>query len=292
MGDGAASGSIALARENDLTDDRLRETYKDIKHGFRVPIVVETFQAWAAVPRFLELLWRRLRPNVLSLAFIDGSRGLSAMVDRTVAAWPIGDDAATLRGRGVGETDLRHMRAISDMFFIMDHKLIVLAQAVRLALDGEDIGGAGIHNEADEREHKEPDFRGLALPLIGERDAAFRARSIFEALKATVALSFVPCEYRAMARYPDWLDVWWIGFKAEAARQHYRTLRDDVTREAVERARQLPYRVRLGADIMLNYKIADADRRKLIDVTRALCDILSTLCVSVAIARRGLTLQS
>jgi len=288
MSDAAAPQTIALVRENDVDDDRLRETYKDIKHGFRVPIVVETIQAWAAVPRFLELVWRRLRPNVLSLAFIDGSRSLGATVDRTLAAWPVGDDAATLRSRGVGETDLRHMREIVEMFFVMDHKLIVLAHAVRLALDGEDIGGAGVHNEAGEREHEEPDYRGLALPLTEERDAAFRVRSIFESLKSAAALPYVPSEYRAIARYPDWLEVWWNGCKAEMARPRYRTLRDESMRTAVELARRLPYRVRLGADIMLNYKIADADRRRLIEVTRTLCDALSALCVSVAMARRGL----
>jgi len=289
MSDGPAA-SIALIREADVGDDRLRDTYRDIKHGFRVPLVEEPFQAWAAMPRFLELVWRRLRPNILSSAFIDNARSLAEAADRAIAAWPIGDHAAALRGRGVGETDIRRMREIAGLFWSLDHKLIIVVHAVRLALEGEDIGGAGVREipQPDDERRDEKDFRGTPVTLVDERDAPFRARTILDALKAASNLSFVPSEYRAMAAFPDWIDVWWSECRQELSKPRYVALRDELALGAIERARLLPYRVRFSPDVMAGYKIMESDRRRLIDVTRALCDAFPGLCVNVSVARRGL----
>ena len=276
-----------LLAESEAQDDRLKETFRDIKGSFKVPIVAEAFQAWAAVPHFLEVVWRRLRPNVLADPFIASAHSLRDVTERAVAAWPMGDHVSHLRARNVGDTDVSRMRDVGKMFCSLDHKVAIVAHSIRLALEGEDIG-SGASGVTAERAPEETDFRGLPVVLVDERDAPFRVRAIYDALKKALALPFVPSDYRAMAAYPDWLDVWYRESKGEFEHPRYGSLRDDLTAGALDRARQIPYRIRLSPDTLATYRIDDRDRRRLLDATRTICGVMPQLCINMAIALRGL----
>ena len=44
-------------------DEKVIEVNRDLKRSLRVPVVPSLFQAYAAWPRFLDAVWRRLRPS-------------------------------------------------------------------------------------------------------------------------------------------------------------------------------------------------------------------------------------
>src|SRR5579864_6804400 len=203
--------TIGLVRENDVADEHVRETYRDVKESLRLPLVDVMFQAYATVPRFLEFTWRRLRPSVLAMPFIERAAEIGAHADRGTSAWSIGDHAGELRARNVSEADLRKMRELADMFHQVNPKLAVIAQAVRLALAGEAIGGGGSTGPPlpFDRERTPHDFRGIPVQLAEEREAPLRVRTIYEEIKSATGVGFLETEYRAMGAFPDWLEVFW-----------------------------------------------------------------------------------
>jgi hypothetical protein len=282
--------TIPLVRESDASDERVREAFRDIKATLRVPLVSQIFQAWATVPRFLDYTWRRFRPNVLAASFIEQSRRISGLAARVVSAWPGDDHGAALRERNVSEADMLRMREISGMFNDLDCKLLAIAHAVRLALGGTQIGGGGISGpqHGGDKDRLSRDHRGLSLSLVDERDAPPRIRTVLEDIKSSLGLSLMPSEYRAIAAFPDWLEIWWKDCKASLNAPRYASLLREVDEAGVEAARALPYRLNLSDELLLRSEVTSDDRARISRINDAFCEMLPGLVITMAVANRGL----
>lgn len=273
--------AVSLVREADASDERIKEAYRDIKESLRVSLVDAMFQAYASSPKFLDYAWRRLRPSMLAPPFIEQSRKLGDIADAGVATWPISDHAAALHSRNYGEADLRKLREIVELFHTVNPKLLIIANALRIALTGEPIGGGGVVRPANhvDRDKLVRDFRGLQVPIADERESPLRVRTTFEDIQRNTGLSFVSTEYRAMGAYPDWLDVFWTDIRPLASDVRRRDLCSRIDRAAQDAARQLPYPLYLKA----------AAFPEMVQVNDVFCALLPGLLVDTAIARRGLS---
>ncbi len=281
--------SIVLIRESEATDERAREAFRDIKNALRVPMVHLIFQAWAAFPRFLEVVWRRLRPSVLSPQFDELASRINARVRQGTQDWPIADHAALLRARAVSEADITRMREIVELFARANPKLEILASAVDVALTGASVGGVGTKGPHREEERERPkEFRGIRFALVEERDAPPRVRSIYDDMKETLGLPFIETEYRAMASYPDWLEVWWKDCKPRAQEPRYRELATDLARTGAQCAHALPHRLYLSEQLIASCDLDESKLAELERVNRAFVQLLPGLIINMEIARRGL----
>jgi len=272
--------NISLVREPEVSDERVKEAYRDLKESLRVSFVDAMFQAYAATPKFLDYAWRRLRPSMLSSPFIEQGRRVAGIADDGVAAWPISDHAAELRARNYGDADLRRLREIVELFHGVLPKLAIVSQALRVALGGEPVGGGGISHPPlhDDRDRLVRDFRGLQVPMADEREAPLRVRNAFDEMQRAAGLSFVSTTHRALGAYPDWLDVFWSDMKPMLADVRRRDLCNKVDEAAQEAAQQLPY--------PLNLPDHEFDAMK--PVNDVFCCLLPGLIVDIAVARRGL----
>jgi hypothetical protein len=280
---------IPLVRETEATDERAREAFRDIKSALRVPLVNLIFQAWAAYPRFLDITWRRLRPSVLTIEFSELAGAINAKVREGTDSWPIADHADLLRTRSVGENELQRMREIVDLFTEVNPKLAILANAVDMALNRIPVGGVGTKGPHREEERERPkEFRGVRFSLIEERDAPPRVRSIYEDMKITLGLPFIETEYRAMASYPDWLEVWWKDCKPLTQDEQYQALGADIAKSAVEAAKLLPHRLYLSDDLIESCGIDETKRTELRRSNGTFVRLLPGLIMNLEIARRGL----
>ncbi|MBC5825718.1 MAG: hypothetical protein GIW99_05790 [Candidatus Eremiobacteraeota bacterium] len=282
--------TIALVREEDDKDQRVKEVYRDIKESLRIPFVNVLFQAYAAVPRFLDFTWRRLRPSMLSLRFVDQATSIGSLADRGVGVWNIADHAAELRARNIGEADIRKMREIVDLFHQVDPRLLVIAVAVRLALAGEEVGGAGSSGPPsdEDKEKVGTDFRGINVSKTDERDAPLRVRTILEEIKTSAGLPFVNNDYRAMAAWPDWLEVWWRDCRPVMCDDRYWGLCRELTEAAHQAALMLPHQLNLASDLLDQYGVSAQERQRVAAVNLVFCETLPGLILNMAIARRGL----
>ena len=282
--------SIPMVREPDAVDERVREAYRDIKASLRVPIVGSLFQAYAAVPRFLDYTWRRLRPNVLSKPFVNHARAIGDMAEGSAAVWPIGDHCTELRARNTGEGDLVRMREIAAMLVDMDPKLLVIAQAVRLAMSGAQVGGGGTgsHQFSGDEDRLARDYRGLSVPVIEERDAPLRVRTVYEEIKSVTGMPFVSLDFRAMAAFPEWFEIWWRHAKPALQSPRYATLRREVEDAAVNAARLLPYTLNLRDEALARAEISVDERARIARVNDVFCEMLPGVVIGTALAHRGL----
>lgn len=272
--------SIPLVREPEVSDDRVKEAYRDFKESMRVSFVDSMFQAYAATPKFLDYAWRRLRPSMLSAPFVEQGRRVAAVADDGVAGWPIADHAAELRARNYGDADLRKLREIVEIFHGLLPKLAIVSQALRVALGGEPIGGGGVSHppQHDDRDRLVPDFRGLKVPMADEHEAPLRVRNAFDEMQRAAGLSFVSTAHRALGAYPDWLDVVWSDVRPMLADVRRRDLCNKVDAAAQEAAQHLPY--------PLNMPEGEFDA--MTSINDAFCSLSPGLIVDIAVARRGL----
>ena len=280
---------IPLVRESETTDERAREAFRDVRSALRIPVATLLFQAWAVYPKFLDVTWRRLRPSVLSDDFARLAGRLEQSVREGALAWAIADHAAALRARSLGEAEIARMRELVELFTNVNPKLAILAAAVATALDGKAIGGVGTKGPHRERERAQPqEFRGVRVVLIEERDAPPRVRAIYDDMKSTLGLSFIETEYRAMASYPDWLEVWWRDCRPVCESDGYRTLGAELARAAASAATMLPHRLLLSESLLESCELEGEQLTGLQRTTAMFAQTLPGLMVNVEIARRGL----
>ena len=282
--------TIPLVRESEASDDRVKEAFRDVKELLRVSVVSVVFQAYAAVPRFLDYAWRRLRPNMLTPPFVERSKKIGLLAEQGIGAWRVHDHAADLLARNVSETEIRRMRELCALFFQTNPKLLVIANAVRLALAGEVVGGvgsAGLPQEYD-KEKLARDFRGVAVQLVEEKEAPLRVRTAYEELKRASGLPFVPTDYRAMGAHPDWLELWWRDCKPLLVDERYRALCERIAEEATDAARHLPYLLDLSAESLERHGVDAQARLSIGGRNQTFCHFLPGLVVNIAVARRGL----
>lgn len=281
--------SIPLVRESEATDERVREAFRDIKNALRVPIVTLLFQAWAVVPRFLDLTWRRLRPNVLTVEFAELAAKIGGQVRTKSATWQVADHAAQLRSRAVSDAEIVRMREVVELFAAVNPKLAILAIAVEAALAGQPTGGIGSGGPHREEERERPrEFRGVRFSLVEEREAPPRVRAIYEDMRSTLQLPFIETEYKAMASYPDWLEVWWRDCKPKVAEPAYGQLAREINAGVIEASRSLPHGLFLSEDLLASHDIDEAKRADLRRITATFVRLLPGLIINVELARRGL----
>jgi Halocarboxylic acid dehydrogenase DehI len=271
--------AVTFVREADASDERVKEAFRDVKSSLRVSYVDSLFLAYAVNARFLDYTWRRLRPSMLAAPFIEHARKLGEIAERETNAWPVSDHAAALHARNYGDNELRRMREIAELFSIMGPKLLVIANAVKVALSGEPIGGVGApHNLPIERDKLVRDFRGLKVPFAEEREAPLRVRTIYEDIVRASGAPFVSTEFRAMGAYPDWLEIFWSDCKPLANDTRRRMLAGRLDRAAQDAARQLPYPLSMNANEFGDMTAAND----------AFCELLPHLVVNAMFARHGL----
>lgn len=284
-----AGRPVPLVRESDATDERVREAFRDIKNALRIPVVSVVFQAYAALPKFIDIVWRRLRPSVLAPEFSRQAQSIDRLAQSAASAWPVTDHSAQLRGRGMTAVDLARMREIVEAFEDINPRLLIVASAVELALNGATLGGTGANGPSHaEQQERGKEFRGMRTEIADERDAPPRVRAIFEDIKNSIGLAIVSNDYRAMASFPDWLEIWWKDCKARMQEPAYAQLEDDLANAGREAAKNLPQRFALSDDLLSANGIDDVKREELRRINEAFVGALPRLIINIEIARLGL----
>src|SRR4051812_39102072 len=79
-----------------------------------------------------------------------------------------------------------------------------------------------------------PERRGKLL-LVREKEADGRIREIFELIKQSLGIPFVPVIYQALAAYPEFLEQHWRAFSQLTAAHQFFQLGDRLRGEAYTR---------------------------------------------------------
>lgn len=260
--------------EHEATGE-IERVYHEIRQVLRVTGVNLNLRTWATFGRFLPSVWDALRPNLETRAFEDASDRVRAEAVAAAEKLPRLD---ALVGPSLGESQRYQIQAALDLYHTINPKLLVLTSAVRLALDGEKIGG-GSDAPAERIERGEPPGM-FPMEMVAEEPDDDRLRELFEDIQSTLNLPSINSDYRTLGLWPDYLGAAWAKLKPLVGQPASVQAADALRETARALARELPLPFEFSRDRVSELgEDADAVSEK----TRAFEQLLPTLILNIAL---------
>jgi len=242
--------STALAEVSEASaEGTIKTIYGDIKDTFRVPIVNLVFRVLATHPDYLQVAWRNLKPNAQTVFFERCADALRAAAVEGVSGL----------GQPPRPPDSGEAASVLRVFHYVNPKLLLAVGALRSATYGLQPMLAELPRDA-----KRQIARGVPegmppIEMIEPDEAEERVRSVFDDIKATLGLSVVNSDYRALARWPDYLVSAWGALKPVATGAEYRRIQRDLRRRTEEAITTLPFRMDLYPHALRHCGLSERD---------------------------------
>jgi hypothetical protein len=237
-------------------DRQTIEIYELVTRKMRVGRVPLLFKALAAEKALIPC-WNALRPAIRVRAFEEAADDLRARAARAAVdlGCPLIETQLEWAGYDVDEID--EIRGQVDIFHYIDAKLLMAACVLAEALEG----GAGGVSRGPRGEQRVP--RGVPqdmdpIELVAE-DAIASLAKVFRGIRVHLGLGIVPDDFRALGRWPKYLELAWADARKRDEEEGARAAVKELEAQANEAARQLPVRVEV-ADPALRAAGADPAR--------------------------------
>lgn len=262
-------------------EGELENVYHDIKQTLRVSGINLIFRIWAGQKNFLPELWRSFRPNAETRAFEEMADRLRA--DSVRAAAAVGRLQAA-ESAPLGDSQAFQLDAALDLYHYINPKLLLMASAAVMALEGQAIGrgadGAGV-----ERIERGIPARMYPMEMVSEKPDDKALRDLFEDIKQTLSLQSINSDYRTLALWPTYLFVLWSRLAPFVKRPEYERATRVLREASREYVRALPFTFQMQSSrieesldnvfetsrnferllpaLILNISLAQADRHSL-----------------------------
>jgi hypothetical protein len=271
-------------------DAGLKPVYQDLKATFGVPWVGVITQAVAYYRPFFIEAWRQFQPSARTHYFesrCDAIR-LSAWV-RTGASFEVPQLASRLQQIGYSDTELTQIRAMLDIFDYGNPKYLVLATAIQQSLcEDRRLGGAAAAGPWDLLP-RSPIYQLDPIPaMVEEHHALDGLRAVYDDIKSTLGLPFVNSDYKAMGRWPSYLELAWRDLKPSIDSVAYAGIRQDLHEQALAAVDGLPYRYFVDKARAITVGMPEDDVFELMRVITLFQWLLSGLIINVTWFKRAL----
>ena len=273
---------LSLVREADASG-RTLEIYREIKTSLGVPHVNLIFQAYGAYPRFLDLMWKALQPAVETREFFQHADRLGAEAyTRTHNYFLIPDLCSSIRDIQFSTGAQHELTDVVELFHY-NNPLLLLIAAMQL------------HAFEDGPTQRRTAATGTPHPVIEEKPVQITeesapppTRKIYDEIKRTFGVAFVNSDYQALARWPDFLSLYWNAFKPVASSPLYGESRHALRESALTLASDLPNAPQLSVEHMQDAGLSDEEISPAIHITEEFLENLSGLVLNVAFAKIAL----
>jgi hypothetical protein len=262
---------------------RTREIYEDLKSSLGLPHVSLIHQSYGAYPPFLEMHWTRLAPIVRTQEFFALAERLRAdAYTRMHNYFDIPDLETRLGELGVSAGAGQEINRLIDLFHYANPLLLLLESAQLHGFEGP-VGTAGPGAAVGEH----PAFTEAPI-LIAEDIAGAGVRKLYDEIKRTMAMPFVGTTFRALARWPGFLGVYWDLLKRVLDSPMYQECLHGVRETAWSLARELPGSFELTIEQLGEAGMKDEDIASVVRITELFVKSLSGLMLNIALAKIGL----
>jgi hypothetical protein len=271
-----------LVPEGDASG-RTLEIYQDIKSSLGIPHVNVIFQAYGAHPRFLELMWKLLKPAVETRDFFSCADRLRAEAyTRAHNYFSIPDLCDRVREIHFSSGAQHELTDAVELFHYNNPLLLLIAALLLQAFED----GPQQQRSAD-KGASHPVFT-QKLVKITEEAAPAPTRKIYEELKRTLGVNFINTDYQAFARWPDFLNMYWSALKPLVSSPLYGESSHALRESAVGLASELPNAPQLSVERMQEIGLGDSEISGAIRITEDFLELLSGLVLNVAFAKIAL----
>jgi hypothetical protein len=216
----------------------IRAIFDEVRHSLGVSAVPILYQAYAAVPKFLELHWEVLRPALRTHAFFRMGERLAAETYTRAQSYFAIPDLRGLRERElIGDaenSEIVSLLSALGYYQYLDPLLVLITATQMQAFDG--VVGAAI----DRAVSGSPNALAYAPELASYERAGTALQRIWEERRRTLALAFIPDEHRAAAMWPNIYQQCWVALKDLIASPLYADCQYRIGESAWGLVRDLP----------------------------------------------------
>ncbi len=239
---------------------RVAEIYEDIRQTLRTTQVNLIYRTLAVHETYFAAAWETLRPNASITYFERCADGL-----RMRMAPPMPDDVPDIEEEleeecGYSEEQIAEIDAILNVYNYVNPKSLILVAALRGALNGLKIGGVKPGFDED----LEPLPRGahpsMITPNVPDPDQADgEMRRVFDRLKEESGLRSVPSVWRALSRFPEFVERAWPFVQEEQKKKGFEITVSLSQGAAGAAAQEFPYPVDLTREKALGLGCSESE---------------------------------
>jgi hypothetical protein len=243
---GKAADRLAVVDETQA-DRQTIEIYELVTRKLRIGRVPLLFKALAA-EKALVPCWDALRPAIRVRAFEEAADDLRARAARFAVelGCPLIETQLEWAGYDVDEID--EIRGQVDVFHYLDAKLLMAVSMLQDALAG-GVGGVARGPRGEQRIPRGVPQDMDPIELVPE-DANGLLAKVFKSIRAQLGLGLIPTDFRALGRWPRYLELAWADARKRDEEPAARAAIKDLCSQAEEAARQLPVRVEVKDEIL------------------------------------------
>jgi len=267
-----------LAVVDETQADRLTiEIYELVTRKMRVGRVPVLFKALAA-EKALTPCWNAIRPAIRVRAFEEAADDLRARAARLAVdlGCPLIETQLEWAGYDLDEID--EIRGQVDVFHYLDAKLLMAVSVLGEALAG-GVGGVSRGARAEQRIPRGVPQDMSPIELVPEEQNGILGK-VFRNVRAHLALGLIPDDFRALGRWPKYLDLAWSDARKRDDDDAARAAVKDLGTQAEDAARQLPVRVEVKDEALRAAGADPARVRALVQrFRRALPDLVLDLAL-------------
>jgi len=237
-GKGNVQPKLVILQEDEVSD-AVRECFDEITASLGFALVNVIFRAFAKYPRFLRLQWDFLRPNALTQDFFDKTEVIRRQAQLIIREhFAVGDHRAELRMRGSSDTAIKEIKAVLDFFLYCDPFLLLMASALQSSLAGQPLPGKPWAHLLPHYTHP---TRVQEVRLVELEEALPSIQTVYREIIKASGVPFVPSDYRALARWPDYLELAWEEWNKKIPTPAYQRELRKLNELAVALALDLPF---------------------------------------------------
>lgn len=273
---------LSLVREADASG-RTLEIYQEIKQALGIPQVNAVFQAYGAYPRFLDLMWKLLRPAVDTREFFQCANRLRAEAyTRVHNYFAVPDLCSPIRQIHFSTGAQHELTHAVDLFHYTDPLLLLIAAVQFQAFED---GPAHVRVAKASADH--PVFTEK-LVMLTEEAAPSPTRKIYDDIKRTLGVTSINADFQAFARWPDFLGFYWNALKPVVSSPLYGEHKHALRESALAFANDLPNAPQLSVEHMKHSRLTDEEITSAIHITDESLHSSSGSILNVAFAKISL----
>jgi hypothetical protein len=273
-------GNRFHAVSQEAASPEIASIYAEIQSILGIRHVDILFQVYASYPGFLALHWKLFRPVLESGEFFQLADRLRAdAYTRAHNYFEITNLCPRLDALHFSDDSKRELAGTIDLFVYNDPLLLLISAAQEQAFDG--VIGTN-HSALLPPTPTTFDSRPV---LVEEESAEPDLRRVFEDMKQRSGLPAVSNDFRALARFPDFLRIYWDFLQPLLASPLYREFRFGIHESASALARELPGNIELTLEQMIAAGMSDEDVASIVRITETFARVLSSSLLNIVVAK-------